>query len=729
MSEELLSIQGKFQHIVYQSDNHYTVARFKLYDLEEKTIVVTGYLSEIEKDTLYVLHGNYVEHYRYGMQFQIATMEKQLPTDYDSVISYLSGPLFPGIGKKMAESVVNTLGVECLEHLREDISLLDAVPRMNEKKKKVIQDGLNVQDDLQEAIAFFSTHGLGIRNIMRLDRIYGKEALNMVKENPYRMVEEVDGIGFKTADKLALSMGFEYNDPRRMEAALLSLCLGECIKEGDSYLLYDELKEKAQKEFEGMMDFDAALDALQMRRQLIVEENRVYHHTQYEAEEFIAEYLNTPLLDLEEHFDDSVISEQLHLLEEEVGISYDEKQVEAIHTFFKKDIMILTGGPGTGKTTVVRAMVDLFQRLYPYYTIAVSAPTGRAAKRLTELTGVHATTIHRLLKWDLESNTFGVNANEPLSEDLLIVDEASMIDQWMLYNLLAAGRNFKKILIIGDEDQLPSVGIGAILRDLIASEKFTLVRLEKIFRQKEGSSVIELAHEVKQGKCDNLESLREVRFIPATQYDVKDYIIQLVNAALEKGYEVNDIQVLSPKYSGVSGIDSLNHALQKFLNPPSEYKRELTVGYRTFREGDKILQLKNQPDDDVYNGDIGTLAEIIYANEGDNKTNVMLVDFDGTIVEYTPDFFQNITHAYCVSVHKAQGSEYPIIIMTVLKADQFMLSKRLIYTGITRASKSLILIGEREAFEKGIQTMERHERRTTLQMRLQHYENWADLER
>ncbi len=724
MSEELLTIKGRFIHIVYQSDNHYTVARFKLYDLEEKTIVVTGYLSDIEKDVIYVLQGSYVEHYRYGMQFQIVTMEKQLPTDHDSIISYLSGPLFPGIGNKMATSIVETLGVDCLENLRENIDLLDMVPKINEKKKKVIQEGLNVQDDLQEAIAFFSTHGLGIRNIMRLDRIYGKEALTLIKENPYRLVEEVDGIGFKTADKLALSMGFEYDDPKRMQAALLSLALSECVKEGDSYLLIDELRAKAEKQFEGMIDFESALSELQIRRQLIVEEDRVYHYTQYDAEEFIAEYLSTPLLTLEETFDDEVISEQLAILEEEVGITYDAKQVEAIHTFFQKDIMILTGGPGTGKTTVVRAMVELFKRLYPYYSIAVSAPTGRAAKRLTELTGVHACTIHRLLKWDLESNTFGMNVNEPLSEDLLIVDEASMIDQWMLYNLLQAGRNFKKILLIGDEDQLPSVGIGAILRDLIASEKFTLVRLEHIFRQKEGSSVIELAHEVRAGECSNLESLKEVRFIPATQYEVKDYIVQLVNSALEKGYEVNDIQVLSPKYSGASGIDALNHALQKALNPPSEYKRELTVGYRTFREGDKILQLKNQPDDDVYNGDIGTLAEIIYANENDTKVNTMLVDFDGNYVEYTPDFFQNITHAYCISVHKAQGSEYPIILMTMLKADQFMLSRRLIYTGITRASKSLILLGEREAFEKGIRTQERHERRTTLQMRLERASNY-----
>ena len=718
MSEEITEIKGRLVHIVFQSDNRYTVARFKLYEINEKNIVVTGYLPELKKDTIYILKGSYVEHPRYGMQFNAVTVEEQLPSDSDSVIAYLSGPLFPGIGKKTAEEIVSLFGADCLEHIRQDPDMLKQMPKLNEKKRQTIIEGLNVQDDLQEAIAFFSTHGLGIRNIMRLDAVYGKEALNKVRENPYRLVEEVDGIGFKTADKLGMNMGFEMDDPRRLCAGVLSLVLDECVKSGDSYITYDELESKARKEFGGSLDLDSCLMDLYMRSQLYEEENRIYHHTQYDAEEYIASYLNTPLSELYRDEKEADLRAQLELFEKEIGITYNERQKQAIFTFFKNDITILTGGPGTGKTTVVRAMVELFRRLYPYLTIAVCAPTGRAAKRLNELTGADASTIHRLLKWDLETNTFGHDENEPLGNDLIIIDEASMVDQWMFYHLLKAGRHFKKILIIGDEDQLPSVGIGAVLRDLIATERFSMVTLDQIYRQSEGSSVIELAHQIKNSEEVILDERKDVLFIDCDQYQGKHYILSLVQSALDKGYDLSDIQVLSPMYSGVCGIDALNNALQNMLNPPSDRKRELKVGYRTFREGDKILQLKNQPDDDVYNGDIGILEEIVYPGESDNKTNVIIVSFDGIIVEYTPDYFINITHAYCISVHKAQGSEYPIVILPVLHNNYFMLSRKLIYTAVTRASKSLILLGERAAFYQGIATEERHQRRTTLKERI-----------
>ena len=718
MSEEQAVIKGKLIHIVYRSDNRYTVARFKLYDLTEKNIVVTGYLPEMEKDVIYELQGNYMEHPKYGMQFNALTVKRQLPSDSDSVIAYLSGPLFPGIGKKTAEEIVEKLGDDCLERIKADPMLLEGISKLNEKKRKSIINGINTQDDLQEAIAFFSTHGLGIRNIMRLDAIYGKEALAKVKENPYRLVEEVDGIGFKTADKLAMNMGFSLDDERRLKAGVLSLVLEECVKSGDSYITYDQLENKAFREFGDLIQFDTILDELLEKQLLYAEDARIYHHTQYKAEKYISAYLNTPLEELYGDFTDQDLTEHLGQFEEEIGIAYDGKQREAIFTFFHSDIMILTGGPGTGKTTVVRAMVELFRRIYPYYSISVCAPTGRAAKRLTELTGAPASTIHRLLKWDLETNTFGYNINDPLLSDLVIIDEASMVDQWMFYNLLSAGRNFKKILIIGDEDQLPSVGIGAILRDLIESRRFPLVALDRVFRQKEGSAVIELAHKIKNDEEITFDYTKEVLFIDADPYAAKSYILQLVNNAIDKGYDINDIQVLSPIYSGVCGIDSLNNYLQKALNPADSHKRELQVGFRTFREGDKILQLKNQPDDDVYNGDIGILREIVYANEEDNKTNLIIVDFDGIIVEYTPDYFVNITHAYCISVHKAQGSEYPIILMPVLKSNYFMLSKKLLYTAVSRATKSLILLGEKDAFYRGVATREHHERLTTLKERI-----------
>lgn len=717
---ETVKIKGKFFHIIYQQpNNHFTVARFKLYDIEEKNIIVTGYLDEISFDILYALGGKYLEHPKYGMQFMIEYCEKVLPTDTESIISYLSSPLFPGIGKKYAEMIILTLGQNALLRIKDDPSLINTIPKINAKKKQSLLDGICNQDDLQQAIQFFSTHGLGIRNIMRLDRIYGKDALMMIKENPYRLVEEVDGIGFKTADKLALSMGFPLDHPQRIIAAVLSLILERCISNGDSYVLYDELEDIISKKTNDYdIDLLTVLDELAKRRQIVIEDDRIYHYTQYDAEMYISDYLTTDRSGLYETIAQEVVIEHLEQFQNEIGIVYDQKQIDAIMMFFKEDVMILTGGPGTGKTTVVRAMVELFKRLNPYMSIAVCAPTGRAAKRLSELTDVSATTIHRLLQWDLETNSFGVNENNPLTKDLVIIDEFSMVDQWLFYNLLKAGVNIKKMLIIGDEDQLPSVGIGCVLKDIIDSSIFPLIRLSKIFRQVEGSDVIKLAHEVKNGECSTLDEGKDVKFFIADQYQTKAIIIDLIQEALKRGYQLSDIQVLAPKYSGVCGIDALNNALQKTFNPKDDRKRELQVGYRVYRENDKILQLKNQPDDDVYNGDIGVLIEIIYANETDVKQNTLIIDFDGIFVSYTPDSFINITHAYCVSIHKAQGSEYPIVIIPVLQQDIRMLSRRLLYTGITRASKSLILIGDKEIFKKGINTIKRYLRSTTLTMRI-----------
>jgi exodeoxyribonuclease V alpha subunit len=323
------------------------------------------------------------------------------------------------------------------------------------------------------------------------------------------------------------------------------------------------------------------------------------------------------------------------------------------------------------------------------------------------------------LKWDLETNTFGVTKEEPLQADLLIIDEFSMVDSWLFSNLLNASEHVKKICIIGDEDQLPSVGPGSVLRDLIDSACFPLIRLNHIYRQKEGSDVIQLAHEIREGNVDFSTLKHDVRFFECPRTDIKDNVLSIVRNALDKGYVLNDIQVLSPMYNGAAGIDVLNNALQQCFNPPSRTKKEYRSGYQIFREGDKILQLKNQPDDDVYNGDIGYLEEIEDASESETHETTLAVNFDGIIVYYTPETVINITLAYCISVHKSQGSEYPIVILPFTSQQTIMLQRKLIYTGITRARQSLILLGEITAFQKGIETLERHPRNTTLKKRLQ----------
>lgn len=710
-------VTGKLISMIYHNEgNCFSVARFQLYDLDEKEIIITGYFKEFEKDQLVHLDGTYVEHPRYGMQFKVEKFEQVMPNESDSLIRFFSGPLFPGIGNKFATGLVEALGEDIINRIKDDPDLLDDVPKMTKKRKDTLLEGLKAsENEFEKTVSFLQSHGLGIRNIMRIDRVYGKEALNVITEDPYKIIQDVDGIGFATADKLAMTLGFGKEWPGRIEAALVSLVMEMCMANGDSYVEVEELPEALKHKCQcDEIDFAEALFQCLLKRQLVQEENRIYPISQYASETNIAQFCTTFPLTKMDPFDPVKLQNQLALLQKEIQIQYDPKQIEAIECFFKEDCLICTGGPGTGKTTVVKAMVTLFRQLYPYSQIACCAPTGRAAKRLAELTGVECSTVHSLLRWDLESNTFGKNETEPLALDCLIIDEFSMVDAWLFAHLLLAGAQIKKICIIGDEDQLPSVSCGSVLKDLIDAEIFPLIRLETIFRQKEGSDVIQLAHHIRHQELDKMQYKGDVAFFECDQYAVKNTILKIVQSALTKGYTINDVQVLACKYNGVAGIDRLNAALQECFNPKTGSKREWKVGYRLFREEDKILQLKNQIDDDVYNGDIGTLIEIIYPKEDINNQVRFVVDFDGILVEYTQENFHNITHAYCISVHKSQGSEYPIVILPIVKEAAFMLKKRLLYTGITRAKKSLILIGNREIWQQAILNNQERVRKTTL---------------
>ncbi|MBR2066842.1 MAG: AAA family ATPase, partial [Solobacterium sp.] len=541
--------------------------------------------------------------------------------------------------------------------------------------------------------------------------------LRLLKENPYRVIEECDGFGFKTADKIGQYIGIDAKDSRRLVALLISLTMEMCMSSGDSYVLKQRLQQRFHEESDEASDFDSLLEECILRKQLVLENERVYPISQFDAESYIANYLsNFPMQHLDP-IDMHYLHQSLDDLQKESGIHYDETQIHAIQSFFEHDFMIITGGPGTGKTTIVKALVHLVKNLYPFSVLSLLAPTGRAAKRLAELTEHDATTIHSFLRWDLESNTFGANQDNPILSDILIIDEFSMVDQWVFYNLVKASSGVKKICIIGDEDQLPSVGPGAVFRDLMEVNFYPVIRLETIYRQEEGSGVISLAKDIRDGLLQPNYS-QDVSFIETKRADIKNHIQTIVNYALDKGYELNDIQVLSPKYSGVAGIDLLNSALQEKFNPADKHKKEIKVGYTILREGDKILQLKNQPDDDVYNGDIGTLIEILPAKESGVGKTILIVDFQGIFVEYTQENWNNITLAYCISIHKSQGSEYPIVIMPITHQMTGMLQRKLLYTGVTRAKQSLIILGELKAFYRGIEILETHSRQTTLKEKI-----------
>ena len=719
MNEQLCYIEGMFKIIIFQGNNRYTVAKFILNNKEEKQMTVTGYLGEVLEDTLYRLYGEYKEHPRYGMQFQIVSYERIMPSDEDSLVRYFSSSIFPGIGKKAASLIVETLGKDAVNLLKADADIIYQVPKLNMKQRISILEGIKSDITLDDAVVFLTQHGMTLKNIMKVEAVYEEKTVEIIKKNPYQMILDVDGIGFKTADKIAMNLGFSLEDPNRLKAGMVSVLNQIVMASGNTYASKEEFLQLVQKNFSIYEEqFDELIVSLIQDRLIFKENNDYYPIAQYDAEKGIANFLlNFPYVP-HEMIEVNEILALLNELQEHFSIQYEEKQIDAILKFFDSSFSIITGGPGTGKTTIVRAIIALYKQLFPENKIHLCAPTGRAAKRLSDLSQVETCTIHSLLKWDMETNSFGVNEEDPLDCDLLIIDEFSMVDSWLFYNLLKASRFIGKILIIGDEDQLPSVGPGFVLKDLISSDCFPLSRLTKIFRQAEGSDVVRLAMEIKNGECDILDDGHDVKMFPCMNYQVKDQIIKIVENAFSKGYSDTDVQVLAPMYNGVAGIDALNKALQSICNPPSEMKKEIQVGYRIFREGDKVLQLKNQPDDGIYNGDIGKIVEIVLENEDFEKKKRIVVDFDGILVEYTNDNFSLITHAYCISVHKSQGSEYPIVIMPILKDYTYMLQRRLIYTGVSRAKKSLVLLGDKKVLEMGINQEERYPRKTKLTKRI-----------
>lgn len=711
---EDMILQARLLHVIfYNAETGYFVGRFQLCNETKNTFTATGFFHNTEIDSIWNLHGFYKEHPRYGLQFNITSYEKVLKNDVTSLIQFFSSSRFPGIGKKSAKKVVEVLGHDCIKKIQNDPAVLLTIPDFPLKKIKIIEKGI-LEENEDDVSYFFSKFGISVQVAKKIENIYGNNTIEIIKQNPYQLIEDIDGVGFKTVDKLARDLSFSLDDPRRIKAIIVQLVQQWCNSTGDTYIEIEVLCKKIKKEFNDL-NVENYLQEILEEGILIQKDRNIYYHKQFEAEEYISSFLfDFPYIE-QQFLHIETLNDDIESIEDELHIAYENNQKKAFQNFFLYPFSIITGGPGTGKTTIVQGLISLYKKYYPLDTIALCAPTGRASKRLSEICqNVKVSTIHSLLHWDLESNTFLKNEKELLDCDLLVIDEFSMVDQQLFQALLKSAKLVKKILLIGDENQLASVGCGCVLKDLISSSMFPLTRLEKIFRQKEGSDIITLAHEINEEKVTILDQANDIAFFSCENYEVKDILIHIVSNALEKGYSIKDIQVLAPMYGGVAGIDALNSTLQRVLNPQDAYKDEIQVGYRIFRVGDKILQLKNQPDENVFNGDIGEIIEIETADENVFSKNLILADFDGNLVEYSGEQISNITHAYCISIHKAQGSEYPIVIMPVIKDFSFMLSKRLLYTGITRARKSLVLLGSKDIFLKYIHLQERHVRNTTL---------------
>ena len=705
----MLEIKGLVESKIFSNEESgFGIYRIALLEENNKSFVVKGTFNNLELDSTYLFSGEYEEHYNYGLQFNVKKYEEILPSEEEHVLRYLSGPSFPGIGIKSAQAIVDKYGVDILNDIKENSDLVLEVKGVSKDKLENVCTVIRDQSPLDEAITILLSSGFSSKQVVLVTKEYEENSLKVIQNNPYQLMIDINGIGFRTVDKLGRFLEVPKDDPARLQALILDQYEQIAYRRGDSFIYMEEFLDRLDASFYPYAS--EALASLIDAGILVLDEERLYHHTQYNAEVYVSDFLKN--FEYSGHeFDLPEFEEVFNEVQADLGIDFDESQIDAIQEFLANDVMILTGGPGTGKSTLLSGIVRLLQKSCPWLHITLCAPTGRAAKRLTELTNVHAATVHSVLKWEPNGNTFGQNENNPLETDILIIDEFSMVDIWLASNLFKAARDVKKVLFVGDKDQLPSVSPGFVLGDMIASKRIKTLFLERNYRQEEGSEVVDLAIKVKNGHFD-LEGYHEdVRFFDSRYGPIDEIVGKVVAEALLKGYSLYDVQVLAPKYEGKAGINRLNTVLQSAFNPKDIKKHEITVGNKIFREGDKILQLKNQPEDMVFNGDVGELISV--------DPHKLTVNFDGNFVEYDPVDFINITHAYCMSVHKAQGSEYPIVVLIADRSYGIMLSRRLYYTGLSRSSKTLILVGDYESFKKATANQNESHRYTFLKQRLE----------
>jgi len=711
-------VVGKLKVVLFHNEeNLYSVIKIKINEeTDSRYLTLTGNFPIPNENSDYRYKGEYVNHPRFGSQFLVNEYEELLPNSKESIIKYLSSPLFPKIGVKTASKIYDFLGDKTIEKIKETPDILNLI--VSEEQKKVIINGLGSNSYFDEAVKNFVTQGLSIKMLLKIQSVYKEKMIEIIKDNPYKLVEDIDGIGFKTADEFALNLGFDYHDERRIKACMVYCASTICFNESDTYTSEEKIFEEFDKIVKNI-DIKSKkyfLDITISEGKLFKEEEKIFPITQYVAEKENARILSGFIKKIINDYKENDILKVIDKVEEKLDIKYDTTQKEAIINCMNSGISIITGGPGTGKTTIVNAIIQVYKELISNSDIFICAPTGRASKRLTEVTGIKATTIHSLLKWDLHSNTFSVNEHNPLNGHLLIVDEFSMVDNYLLHQLLRASENVAQIIFIGDDDQLPSVGPGNVLKDLIETNLINTIRLTKIYRQSEQSNIVKLAHHIKNNKPINGDFENDVTFYSTNDFNVKKVVLEYVKKAENNGYSSEDIQVVAPMYQGVNGIDVLNELLQEHFNPKDGLKKELRVGKVIYRENDKILQLKNQNEDNVFNGDIGILLNIDLGNNV--SSSKLLVGYDDNLVEYSSKDFVNISHAYCISIHKSQGSEYPLIILPISFGYQRMLAKNLIYTAITRAKQKLIIVGDYNAFLYGINNTNYKVRKTTLKERL-----------
>ena len=740
-------IKGTVDAILFQNnDNFYTVIKVDTIETNESfgnLPTVVGFFPNIVEGDVYTFKGQVVEHPRYGKQLKADTFEKEVPQTKDAIITYLSSDLFKGIGKKTAQNIVNTLGENAINDIMSDASVLEKVSNLPKKKQKQIADQINANQESEKIMIRLHDLGFGPKLSMAIYQFYQSDTLQVLENNPYQLVYDVKGIGFQKADILARNNGIAFNDQERLKAGLLYTLEEECIKQGHTYLSNDYiidvtqqiLSNKQQGEAIEQQQLEDVLQNLSEESKLILDNHRVAIPSLYYSELKSVQNLyriqtyKNKLKEIEQS------DLQLHIgeIEDSNNVNYAPSQKEALQTAINSKIMLLTGGPGTGKTTIIKGIVELYAEIHGLslnysdyqdddYPVVLAAPTGRASKRLQESTGLEAMTIHRLIGWNQDTQPEDILDNE-IKAKLIIIDEMSMVDTWLFHQFLSAVPLDAQVVFVGDEDQLPSVGPGQVFKDLIDSKAIPRVNLTEVYRQQDGSSIIDLAHRMKHGEpIDISQRYHDRSFINCGVEQIPSVVEKVVSSAVNKGYDMSDIQVLAPMYKGSAGIKRLNQVLQDILNPKEDDTREIEFGDIKFRKGDKVLQLVNRPNDNIFNGDIGVIVGIFWAKENALNKDVLVVDFEGNEITFTRQDLLELTHAYCTSIHKSQGSEFPIVIMPIVKQYFRMLQRPILYTGLTRAKQSLVLLGDPKAFDIGLNTQGQIRQTQLCQLILSYFE-------
>lgn len=716
-------IKGTFKRKIYSSNDGYVVGLVKINetnddDLTEyvgKQFTFTGLFATLNIDENYTFYGNVVDNARYGFQYHVNRYEKLLPEDKDGLVIFLSSDIFPGVGEKTAKQIVDVLGDDCLNLISNDYECLLKVPKMTVKKASDIHSKLLKYNESFEVVVYLTNLGFSMKDALKIYNHYLEDTIRVIKNNPYELIDTVDGINFLKIDELRSKIGIDVNDEKRILALILYVMKNLCFQTGDTYLNLDLIYNAVASNYDEEItkeNLTYYLIQLNSMGKIIIDSDKYILIDYYKFENYVAEQVYEISSKEDAKVDD--IELKIDKLESYFNINYNEEQKRAIKQSLIKNFSIITGGPGTGKTTIIKGIVQLYKIISGYSyekleeKLVLLAPTGRAAKRMSEACNYPASTIHRYLRWNKETNEFGYNSNNKAPCEFVIIDETSMIDIELLYNFFKAIKTNVKLVFIGDYNQLESVGPGNILKDLIDSQMINTIFLKEIYRQDQNSYITELAYEINYGELTEnfLNKKDDYNFIGCDDENILKTTCILAKKAIDKGYDIKNVQVLAPVYKGINGIDNLNKTLQKIFNPKSDEKNETYDGNVIYRENDKVLQLENMPDDNVFNGDIGFIEKI--------NGSEITVNFDGNKVKYTPKEYKNIKHGYAISIHKAQGSEFEIVLMPITNAYKMMLYRKIIYTGITRAKKSLMLIGNPKAFYQGVYNNGTKKRNTLL---------------